>query len=105
MADIVIGAHNNGTTQAYAKDAMGVGMAISRTPQFQQAISNPRQRDEFVSAIKLRQEKALANNDKQMFDVLGGLLNMVKSSSVQSVASAETKVTGNRFDSNNIFAV
>ena len=104
MADIVIGAHNSGTVQAASKDALSVGVAISRTPQFQQAVSDPRKRDEFVSAIKLRQERAIATNDRQMLDVLGGLLNMVKASP-KTVESPDARLTGSRFDTNNIFTV
>ncbi|MCQ2957462.1 MAG: hypothetical protein MJ180_01010 [Candidatus Gastranaerophilales bacterium] len=102
MADITIGTVTNGI-QARQNDAFGVSRTLADTQFFKTAVSNPQQRDEFVNAIKLRQEMALAGGNKQMYDLLGNLLTAAKSA--PKLTPKEEKTTGNKFDTNNLFAV
>ena len=83
MADFSIGKVNSGNG-ASRKDALGVSNSLTRTQFFQNAVSNPQQKKELIDGLKLRQEQALANDDKTMFDLLGKLINATKEQDVAS---------------------
>ena len=83
MADFVTGKVNLGNS-AKSADALGVSSTLTRTQFFQNAVSNPQQKKEFIDGLKLRQEQALANNNKTMFDLLGKLINATKEQDVAS---------------------
>ena len=79
MEVFAIGQVNNGTN-ANCNDASNVSYAITQTPSFRQAVSNPAQRNEFLKGLQLRQEQALASNNKTMFDLFSNVINAVKTS-------------------------
>ena len=74
-----VGQLNKGVN-ATTNDALNVSYAITQTPSFKQAVSNPAKRDEFLKGLQLRQEQALANNNKTMFNLFGNVINAVKNS-------------------------
>ena len=78
MADFKIGKVNSGGNGATSADASGVSNAITRTQSYLNTVSNQRLKEEFLGALKIRQEQALAINNKIMFDLCGKLINATK---------------------------
>ena len=97
-----IGSANSGMASSSA-DALSATAAFTSTGEFRNAMRTPKERDEFISGLKLRQEKALANNNKTMFNFLGAIIQKAKSEIPEEDYGVST--TGTRFDSNKMFGI
>ena len=85
-------------------DGNVVGMTLSSTPYFRQAVSDPVKRAALKGALTLKKDMYMTSGDKEMFDVSNALLAELSKYDMQ-VAQTEAATTGARFDTNNFFAV
>ena len=83
MADVLIGKVNTGNG-AKSADALGVSKSLTGTPFFQNTVSNPQQKKEFIDALELRRYRAMVNDNKIMYDLLGKLISATKEQDVAS---------------------
>ena len=80
-----------------SSDALSVTSKLSQTPSFQRTMSNPIERDAFLRGIESRKEKALASNDKTMYDVLSAMAAEVKNYNVTSPITRDIYSNDNGF--------
>ena len=94
MADFKIGKN----TTHREKDALQVSNRFQQMQAFARVAANPRQKEEFLAGLKMRQEQSLVSGNKTMFELVS---NMIKATEDYI---PDNKQTGSRFDSSQLYS-